>query len=308
MKTKRPERKDGCANRRDVDAVFRRPWNIGLAVCREERHGGDAPIPERIFGHILFSPEMGEPLQTLADFENDIISRALAGDTKAAVELAKFARDATRALAEVARRHPHLLRPMARAAADWPVIYSPHPDDKRAIETLWTELEIGTQASINKYSRAKWTSENVATRYAKAIINTIKVNQRLIPQLLRQRQEMNGRVTQEDGKNLKYVFLEPPKWALDCVTLPPFSKSTAPQWWGVGRQAIMEWAGGHPERHKELRSLGLHRSKQNRGEYLAGSAPHGATETNIREGIFKAIKQTFCNMAAREKSPKGQRS
>jgi hypothetical protein len=235
-----------------------------------------------------------------------LVQRATKGERDAVEALASITRRAVATLTWLAYHHKDILADTASRASEWPVLYSRHPDDLRQANDLLKRLAVGTQADKNKAgSRLRWTRRKVATLYAEALLTCIRKNQQQMKALLHPLT-----MTKPEGSRLyelKRIRASLPasvqKWARQSVKLPAFSKSTVSRYWLVARAALMEATGGHPERVSQLRSLGEYRTKEQRGESRFGAVPAGTREANIREGIFKAIKQALTSLARKEVVP-----
>lgn len=191
-----------------------------------------------------------------------------------------------------------LVRSLAPTISEWPVLASLRP---RAMARLKDELErlrVGERSSFRSDKKARWgESKNKdgahdelppATRQAIGLVKEIE----------KMKQQLRlAEAAESHGEKNDYSRLA--DWELKCRDLPSLTKKTVPQWWPIMKGMLMKATNDHPERDPHLRPLGEHRVNpySKRGENRSGKVPEGTREANIREGVFKAIKQAVTSLA-----------
>ena len=77
------------------------------------------------------------------------------------------------------------------------------------------------------------------------------------------------------------------------LTLPRLTQATRKQWFEAGWNALRDSTGGHPERNKFLRQIGLHYGEHSKQIEAQKKVTPATRESNIRAGIRKQLWQSF---------------
>lgn len=232
---------------------------------------------------------------------------------QAAVEVSQGSGDAARRLVGFARRslmylnmltlvRQDLFRPIARMSPQWPALISWHPDSRigtkakpRGLGVMLKQLQVGEDCQYNVSSLVRWNiNHSWATRCANTMVEIVQWNQMVMPHLIRVEQLL------KKSPSTEYRMAKIPEWARRCAKVPRLSKQTVPLYFALGKAALMEATGGHPERVHELRPLGRYRANEfsKRGIGRKGTLSIGTREANIREGIFNIVKQALTSLAS----------
>ena len=167
-----------------------------------------------------------------------------AGDAEAAKILAEATIQASVLLGITERRHPELLKPVARKEMMWPVLASEEAGwEKEAVRHI-TELKLGAdRLGINvRFRKARGTDANLPARlWAKAAVRTIEETQFRILSF--------GQVLRDFGSHqaladfcmeTNWRIGEQPDWVSEVAKLKAFSKESLPEWKRVIRKIIRE--------------------------------------------------------------------
>jgi hypothetical protein len=204
---------------------------------------------ERKFGIVLASVSAREAL-------NNLQALASSGDKEARDSLLELLCSAVGKLETFTYQHPELAREKARVLPLWPVCVSLHPLVMKDTRALLKRLEVGTASEIRHSAGARWGIGwggvvSTATVWAGAIVETIRRNRTRMESVKRCYQQLRKRWPKETAAKWRKI----PQWAKKCRTLPPLSKATAPQWFEIGWQVILEHTNGKPEDVPELAAL-----------------------------------------------------
>lgn len=221
--------------------------------------------------------------------------RAVMGDEDALEHLYKVATQGTNHLVKLAERKPELFHTFVRNWPVFPMLVSPKDEPKMVNKRVNKRRELldrlGVAANLGKTFSNKSRSSlvNLATRYAAAMHYTVKWNQALLRLQARPDKRAAFDSYRKTWPDLYVEVPELPLWVLECENIADFGKATWKQWFTIGWQAVMHKSDGHPERDRELRTLGLHRKKHH-----ATAKPGSKTEAaDIRDGIKARLKQAM---------------
>jgi hypothetical protein len=143
------------------------------------------------------------------------------------------------------RKHPDMFKPVARTHLAWPVMATVTPADEWFQEALndTTSIELAADVLASHGLKGKaWSRRHdPATAYAKRIIDTLEMNRVFLASLGKYWKHYE----REDAAN-PGAFLLPPRWALDSLKLPPFSKASVKDWMRAARAMLTDEA---PEFH-----------------------------------------------------------
>jgi hypothetical protein len=186
-----------------------------------------------------------------------------------------------------------LVRSLAPLNPLWPTPASLHPEAMRELKAELKRLRVGAESNIRsdetaKHSIARDGKPPYATLCARQLVREIEKCQHSL---------RLAEAAEKHGEKIDYSPLEP--WELACKDLPRLTKKTVPQWWTPIKALVDKGTKNRPERDPHLRPLGLHRANPyaKRGANLKGIVPEGTLEANIREGIYKALKQALTSIA-----------
>jgi hypothetical protein len=162
---------------------------------------------------------------------------AALGDAEALSEISEMLATAVGNLNDLP---PEFLRPVARQRFQWPVIAGQHPLQQKQVAKDLAAFQVGEATGWRRNARwgTGWGGKvSAASGEAICLLEILKANAAL-----------GRRVTKHDWQNW-------PAWAKKCRTLPPLTKATAPQWFKIGWQAILDETNGKPESVPELAAL-----------------------------------------------------
>ncbi len=166
------------------------------------------------------------------------------GDPKALKQLVEAATQATVFVAIAEKKHPELLKAIARPQVMWPVLASGEPGWEQKAAQSVRKLELGDagQTFRVRFRKARGADANLPARqWAKAAVRTIEETQF--------RAAAIGSLSQEFGsresflsfmRKAKWKLDKWPKWAEEAMKLRPFCVESLPQWKPVARQLIRE--------------------------------------------------------------------
>ncbi len=169
----------------------------------------------------------------------DVVSRLSTAieEPGAAESLAFLAIYAASLLSCHVRKRPDLFKPIARKHLAWPVMATVTPAHEWFQEALkeTTSIELAEDAKASHGLKGKaWSrGHDPATAYAKRIIDTLEMNRVFLATLGKHWKHYEREDLANPG-----AFLLPPRWALDALKLPPFSKATVKDWMRVARAMI----------------------------------------------------------------------
>jgi hypothetical protein len=221
----------------------------------------------------------------------ELQANAAAGDEDAMRMLVTFLHEVVDWLTGVSCRQPELVAKIASQRFAWPVLLARHPGFARETNGFLKRIQLGEACPY--YSKSNqwgigWGGKiSVATLWAEGIHATIEANRSHL------------RIAKRLGRNneLKAEWKKIPQWAKDCLTLKPLTRDTAPQWFEVGWQAILDETNGKPESVPELRALGEHRAQHSEHSGQQKRTTPRTAAVNIRARIKERIAQALHGLA-----------
>ena len=207
-------------------------------------------------------------------------------------ELAAFS---TERLQKLANENPELLKINAVHQHNWPGFIGPHPDENKKNLKLIESLGVGKKAELNLYPSGKpWSNYTLANRFMRDYYYLIS-NIKMTP--------LTDEISDELGilKNSAILHKERRE---KIKNLPELNKKTAPIWFEIMWEHMMEEYDGHPEKSPPdnpelpaLRELGEHRGSHSKHLGQQEKVTPDTREANIKDGIKKRLKQALITMA-----------
>jgi hypothetical protein len=146
------------------------------------------------------------------------------------------------------------LKATANRAPVWPVIMARCSRRTKAAAEYLKRIELGTKAQISLSPKwgTSWRKGGrddgaIATHFARAIRIAVH-NARNFFLCYDKRLETNGPLS-------RAAWAKVPQWVKDAGKLPPLTKESAPQWFEIGWNILVEKHGGQPENDELLRKL-----------------------------------------------------
>jgi hypothetical protein len=178
---------------------------------------------------------------------------------------------------------------IARLAPVWPVMLSRAPRSLRASLKYLENITVGNNAQISL--SPKWGSPwrkgrdegAIATFYARQIRLAVGTARNFFLSY-DQRLERNGPLSSA-------AWAKIPEWVRTAGALAPLTKKSAPQWFKIGWQLLLEHSKGHPERIDQLCRIGEYRKRHYEGRALRTAA------ANIRDGIKTRICRSLISLS-----------
>ena len=210
-----------------------------------------------------------------------------AGDAEAAKNLAEVVIQASVLLAIAEKRHPELLKPVARKQRMWPVLADDDPGWEREAVRHVAELNLGAESRALKarFRKVRGTDANLPARlWAKAAVRTIEETQSRILSF--------GQVLRDFGSNQSladfcletgWIIGEQPKWVDDAAKLRDFSSDSLPKWKRVIREMIREQM---PDFHSQPEWITQRNSAAARGRDTTGEVQNA-----ILDDICSALER-----------------
>lgn len=142
------------------------------------------------------------------------------------------------------------LKAIASRAQAWPVMMARSPlRTEIAVEYL-ERIEQGTKAQISlspKWGNSWGCAGAIATHYARGIREAVRTTRNFF-RSYDKKLETNGSLS-------RAAWAIIPQWIRDAGKLAPLTKESAPQWFKIGWQLLVEKHNGHPENDKQLGKL-----------------------------------------------------
>ena len=228
----------------------------------------------------LASRDSTQLLQNALCCLNELYRRAKAGEDASTDYVFRVATQTTRLLLELAEDPSPTLLSIASCTPQWPFFYSPKPNFLDSFQSVLDRLKIGSACQLNVNPRSRWSSSVQARQWAMKVflfVHEVKA-------------AAAGKIADGGAATIRWTEL-----TKAAEKLPPLTKSTADLWIeNVGWPMILKATDGKPERHQQLRKLGLYRAK-----HTTTAKPGSKTsESNIRDGIKQAVTQALRGMAA----------
>ena len=188
------------------------------------------------------------------------------------------------------------LKAIASLAQVWPVMMERCSRRTKAGVEYLKKIEQGTKAQIslspkwgNSHRKGGRDDGAVATHYAMGIRIAVH-SARTFFQSYDKKLETNGPLSRAAWENI-------PQWIKDAGKLAPLTKESAPQWFEIGWQLLVEKHNGHPENDEQLRKLGsfrrLHSVRQEQQKNITALT----AQSNIYDGIKQRIREALISLA-----------
>lgn len=190
---------------------------------------------------------------------NGLLNMALQDDTQALKSLLSLANRIVGAIQIASNTKPELMRPMARQALMWPVMANIDPQWKLDATALLRKIELGEDTIHGRLESTKaYRLEGTTRRYARAIVDTLEFNRKVVPWLCETFLVAKEKVL---SRPTRYMLFTAPDWAKEAVLLPPFSKSSAKEWLRVGISMLKEQVPDLPH-HRDWQSIKMALSRR----------------------------------------------
>jgi hypothetical protein len=218
---------------------------------------------------------------------NELFRRAKAGNNESADFIFRLAMRTTLSLHDLIDNPLPSLLNIAHSVSIWPSFYSPKANFLEPYNEALRRLEVGKRTQLNTDPKSRWGWHGEARKWA-AKIHFFVINFKTI---------VKAHETDFPGQPIPQID-EIAKAALE---LPPLTKDTAKEWMQkVGWPYVLKETGNQPEKHPELRKLGMHRQSHTVTSKLGSKT----SESNIRDGIKKRISQALLEMASQSSTIK----
>jgi hypothetical protein len=201
------------------------------------------------------------------------------------------------------------LKAIASLAPVWPVMMECCSRRTKAAVEYLNRIEQGTKAQIslsfkwgNSWRKGGRDYGAVATHYARGI--------RIAVHSARNFFQSYDKKLETNGPQSRAAWEKIPQWIKDAGKLAPLTKKSAPKWFEIGWQLLVEKHNGHPEQDENLGKLGEHRAGKYARHYkkIAGrfpgtevlnrkNSPPLTAATDIRSGIKERILQALVSLA-----------
>lgn len=245
-----------------------------LWAAEQSRQLWQRTKPRAVLPDYLQAYEMVRMIARLARLDdNERAVEALASIAHlAAEELEKLPRGI---VSYVASRHP-----------SWPILVSARATARSKQSAAYLkELKVGVACPLNAAPESKWDEKLPTTRHAKNLFAILEYNR------ARRRIIQAGAELQQTNPELAPVFHAAiPQWAVDAMTLPPFSKASKERWWKLALVVLKE-ACPKLEEHPHFNV---------KGAVVAGII---ADPIKRRGRITNRIKQAFDALASHDRTP-----
>jgi hypothetical protein len=184
----------------------------------------------------------------------------------------------------IERLSPNIQRSCAQETSKWPCLVS--LSDLRSHSPVASRIrtvKLGSRPGVGR------PYPNESNCIINIIIDTLKKNQLAVQDL----REAEAVKAQDPASFRRRFHVERfPSWALKCADLKPLETDGAwKEWFEVGWEALLDATGGHPEKNRRLRPLGLYRIRRTAARL--GKTSSGTIEANIRDGIKTVIRRAF---------------
>ncbi|MCC6414603.1 MAG: hypothetical protein IT582_01665 [Opitutaceae bacterium] len=221
-------------------------------------------------------PQQTPPHFATGEHLRDALARlrdhALTGDAAALQEYAFTVTQAVADLAEMARRHPDLVRPWSRAQNTVPVLTGRNLGHRRELDATLAAFAVG-EASPYRVNPAGKRARDVSTP-ANALAGA------LCAHLAAHR------------VNLAIMRPPVPAWARLASALPDFSAKTWRKWEAAAWACLLDATNQHPEALPALAALGT------KGARKDGLQSVRTRAANVRAEIHQSLKEAFRGLAA----------
>jgi hypothetical protein len=220
-----------------------------------------------------------------AELLSDLELLAVQGDPRAIEAYARLTRRMVSSLNRLALPKASQLRRLASQCLNWPVLMGRGSINSDDFKSILDSLGVGTNLPFSKEA-------------------TTKLERRSHKRLLRLAMELACRLedwrTREPSSIVWYQAISAPTDAeRNAGALKPFAKATWSDWFEAAWQILMEENKDHPEKHPDLRPLGLYRENHSLLQAQQRNPTHKTVESNIRDGIREKLKQAFKQMSKR---------
>ena len=236
-------------------------------------------------------------LSALQTFLGELSARAIQ-NSDVAESLWTFAHTACADVWEVCERKPEIIRPFAPKKMTFPVHWPLLKKHQEQVAAMIEKLGVGTQA-IYRLPRKKkqfdpTTSANsLVLRWVEHIH---KVQHEKKAELAGQFMAaiMEGKrpdTSVTDHVESEIAKITEPSLQM-IMGLPPLNRASADKWAGVVWKMVLGIHEGHPEKNRELRSMGNYRARHH--EVTGARKATGRTAAaNVRDGIKRRIFKSF---------------
>jgi len=188
------------------------------------------------------------------------------------------------------------LKAIASLAPVWPVMMARCSRRAKAAVEYLKRIELGTKAQIslspkwgNSWRKGDRDDGAVATHYARGIRIAVH-NARQFFQSYDKKLETNGPLSRAAWEKI-------PQWVKDAGRLPPLTKASAPRWFEIGWQLLVEKHNGHPEQDENLGKLGSFRKLHSKHIGQQKTVTARTAASNIRDGVKNRIREALISLA-----------
>lgn len=218
---------------------------------------------------------------------------AAAGDKAAIAALVELLLENATWLEGYSSRDNGNLKATARRAGAWPVVWANRSRRAKDVASYLKRIELSAKAQISPSRNwgNSWEDKgSVATFYAMEIRNKIGQAKEWVCSF--------GDIFQTNGPLSGVAWEKVPQWAKDAVKLPPLTKKSAPKWFKIGWQLILEKHNGHPEKDSNLKTLAeATRKDKYARSYDKKVSPQRTAAADVRSRIKERVLQALVSLA-----------
>jgi hypothetical protein len=183
------------------------------------------------------------------------------------------------------------LKAIASLAQVWPVLMARCSRRTKAADEYLKRIGLGTNAQIsssNKYGTS-WHNEGaVATHYARGIRMAVHNARNFF---------LHQGYLAANGPLSRVAWERVPQWIKDAGTLSPLTKESAPRWFEIGWQVLVEKHNGHPDNDPLLSKLGEYRKRHSEHIGQQKAVTPATAAANICDGIKSRLLTALVSLA-----------
>ena len=179
-----------------------------------------------------------------------------------------------------------LIQAEARKQSSWPVLYSPHPRQKRKLDKVMREIGLG-EHYFQKLWGARDVEKSPSRQFALRMGKTLHRIYSTPGLKFFLSQQAVGMVANQREKHLLAQGWH--LWMIRLCQLPELTKASAPAWFEVGWEALKEATGGNVASIPELAKLG----ESNVAYGVSIGLKSGAQSCRAKDQIRKQLRKAF---------------
>ena len=199
---------------------------------------------ERRGKEIAHTERLLKAANAITDGLTTLVEAAEAGDLDAWKRIVEAATQATVLVAIAEKKHPQLMKAIARTKDMWPLLASGESGWEQEAARQVKELGLGDEAQAFKVRLRKARGADThlpARQWAKAAVRTIEETQFRAATISLFTREFGSRASfLTFMRKARWELGELPKWASEAMKLKPFCVTSLPEWKQVARQLIRE--------------------------------------------------------------------